>query len=222
MTAVDLRFCAILDPERVGGDLGEVALAAARGGCTLVELRGGGATTRTRVADARRVKASLEGTAVRVLVAGRVDVALAAEADGVHLEQNDMHANDARRLLGRDRVIGVAVRNPAQADELYRLPVDFSWVSSIFAPENADPDGEPNGLNGLSRVAFRARLASGGTPVGARGGLELPNVGRVVGAGADGVAVRLDARSPEQALEAAGAIRRKVDEALATRASYRL
>jgi thiamine-phosphate pyrophosphorylase len=221
MTAIDLRFCAILDVERLTGDPADVALAAARGGCTLVEWNGANAATRAEIDVIRRVKARLAGTGVRLVVRGRVDVALAAEADGVHLEQPDMHPTDARWLLGRDRLVGITVHSPSQADELYRLPVDFCWVSPVFP---AEPDASPpeaQGLNGLSRVSFRARLASGGLPVGARGGISASNIGQVIGAGADGIAIGFGALSAKEVLDTAAAIRRKVDEALSARTAQR-
>lgn len=221
MKAVDLRFCAVLDVDRLAGEPGEVAHAAAQGGCTLVEWAGPSAGTRAQIDAARRVKARLDGTGVRLVVRGRVDIALAAEADGVHLEQSDMHATDARQLLGRNKLVGITVQSPSQADELYRLPVDFCWVSPVFPAEPDTSASDAQGLNGLSRVSFRARLASGGLPVGAGGGITLANVGPVIGAGADGVAVEFGALSAEAVAEAAGALRRKVDEALAARTAQR-
>lgn len=221
MTAIDLRFCAILDVERLTGDPADVALAAARGGCTLVEWNGANAATRAEIDVIRRVKARLAGTGVRLVVRGRVDVALAAEADGVHLEQPDMHPTDARWLLGRDRLVGITVHSPSQADELYRLPVDFCWVSPVFPAEPDTSPPEAQGLNGLSRVSFRARLASGGLPVGARGGISASNIGQVIGAGADGIAIGFGALSAKEVLDTAAAIRRKVDEALSARTAQR-
>lgn len=221
MRAIDLRFCAILDSERLTGDPGEAALAAAQGGCTLLEWTGTSAATRGQIEAARQVRARLDGTAARLVVRGRLDIALAAEADGVHLEQGDMHPTDARRLLGRDKLVGITVQSPAQADELYRLPVDFCWVAPVFPPEAETAAAETQGLNGLSRIAFRARLASGGLPVGAGGGIALSNIGQVIGAGADGVAVGFGAVSAREIRETAGAIRRKVDEALSARTAQR-
>lgn len=221
MTAVDLRFCAILDLDDLAGDPGEAALALVRGGCTLLELVSRDGSTRARIEAGRRVKARLAGMGVPLLYRARVDVAFAADADGVHLEQTDMHPSDARRLLGRDALVGITVQRPAEADELYRLPVDFCRVSPVFAAEPEASTVEAGGLNGLSRIAFRARLASGGIPVGAAGGIDQSNIGQVIGAGADGVAVRFPTPPARDMVEAAGAIRRKVDEALAARTAQR-
>lgn len=221
MTAVDLRFCAILDVEHLTGDAADVALAATRGGCTLVECAGTSAATRSQIEAARAIRERLAGSGVPFVVRSRVDIALAADADGVHLGQDDMHPTDARRLLGRDRLVGITVQSPAQADELYRLPVDFCWVSPVFPAEPDTPAPEAQGLNGLSRVSFRARLASGGLPVGAGGGIAMSNIGQVIGAGADGIAVAFGGLSAKEALETAGTIRRKVDEVLSARTAQR-
>lgn len=221
MTAVDLRACAILDADLLGGrDPTAAALAAARGGFTLLEVRDGRSGARLFVDSVRQIKAALAGSGVPVVVASRVDVALATAADGVSLEQADMHPVDARRLLGATSLIGITVETPAQADELYRLPVDWCWVGPVF-PDDAEAEPDTRlGLNGLSRVAFRARLASGGLPVGATGGIDHGRAALVIGAGADGVAVawQAEGRAGE---EAARALRRAVERAVETRGVVR-
>lgn len=219
MAALDLRLCAVLDPERPEGDPAELARAAARGGCTLLEQACSGGHARRAVENARRLRAALEGTGVPLLVAGRVDVAVAAEADGVHLEQSDLHPAEARALIGRDRLLTLTIEAPAQADELYRMPVDGCWIAPVFA--GADAAGEGLGLSGFGRIAFRARLASGGVPVGASGGITAAIVARVIGAGADGVRIGFDGLRPEEAFETVRSIRRRVDEALAARGGSR-
>lgn len=219
MAALDPRLCVVLDPERPEGDPAELARAAARGGCTLLEQASSGGHARQAVETARRLRAALGGTGVPLLVAGRVDVSFAAEADGVHLEQADLHPIEARALIGRGRLLTLTIEDPAQADELYRMPVDGCWIAPIFA--GVDAAGEGLGLNGLSRIAFRARLASGGAPVGASGGIEAATAARVIGAGADGVRVGLHGLRPEEAFETVRSIRRAVDEALAARGGGR-
>ncbi|MFL5169415.1 MAG: thiamine phosphate synthase, partial [Microvirga sp.] len=190
MNAVDLRLYGIVDPGRTGGrDPVPLAAAAVAGGCTLIQYRDKEADTRTFVARARSLKAALAGTRVPLLVNDRVDVALAAQADGVHVGQDDMHAADARRLLGPEAIVGLTIKTPAQADELYRLPVDYACIGGVFptaSKANAEP---PVGLDGFSRIAFRARLAGGKLPVGAIAGIDHTNAAAVIAAGADGVAV---------------------------------
>ena len=125
MNRVDLRLYGILDPERTRGrPLPDLARAAAAGGCTLIQYRDKHAGGRALVETTRALKAALAGTGVPLLVNDRVDVALAAGADGVHLGQSDMHPADARRLLGREAIVGLTLKTPAHADEMYRMAVD--------------------------------------------------------------------------------------------------
>ena len=100
---VDLRLYALVDPERaVGRDLAVLARLVAQGGATLVQLRDKHSDTRAMVARARAIKAALAPLNVPLLINDRIDVALAAGADGAHVGQDDMAVEDARRLLGPD------------------------------------------------------------------------------------------------------------------------
>jgi thiamine-phosphate pyrophosphorylase len=218
MNPVDLRLYGIVDPARAGGrDLADLVRAAAAGGCTLIQYRDKEADVRTLVARARAVKAALEGSRVPLLVNDRVDVALAAGADGVHLGQDDMHAADARRVLGPQAVIGITIKTPAQADELYRLPVDYACIGGVFATVSKANPEPPVGLEGFSRIAFRARLAGGKIPVGAIAGIDHANAASVIAMGADGVAVISAIFSAEDVAAAARRLRTAVDQALAAR-----
>jgi thiamine-phosphate pyrophosphorylase len=189
MNRVDLTLYGIVDPERTGGrPLADLARAAAAGGCTLIQYRDKHGDARRLVENARALKAALAGTGVPLLVNDRVDVALAAGADGVHLGQGDMHPADARRLLGREALVGLTLKTPAQADEMYRMPVDYACIGGVFATPSKDNPDPPIGLDGLARVAFRARLAAS-VPVGAIAGIDAANAASVIASGADGVAV---------------------------------
>jgi thiamine-phosphate pyrophosphorylase len=218
MNAVDLRLYGIVDSGRTGGrDPVPLAAAAVAGGCTLIQYRDKEADTRTFVARARSLKAALAGTRVPLLVNDRVDVALAAQADGVHVGQDDMHAADARRLLGPEAIIGLTIKTAAQADELYRLPVDYACIGGVFptaSKANADP---AVGLDGFSRIAFRARLAGGKLPVGAIAGIDHANAAAVIAAGADGVAVIAAIFAADDVAAAARRLRAIIDQALAAR-----
>jgi thiamine-phosphate pyrophosphorylase len=218
MRAVDMRLYGVLDPERAHGrDLATVAAAAAAGGCTLIQYRDKKADTRTFVTRARALKAALKDTKVPLLINDRVDVALATGADGVHVGQEDMHPSDARRLLGPGAIIGITIKTPAQADELFRLPVDYACIGGVFASASKDNPGHPIGLDGLGRIIFRAHLAAAGTPVAAIAGIDAMNAASVIGAGADGVAVISAVFAADDVEGAARGMRAIVDRALAAR-----
>jgi thiamine-phosphate pyrophosphorylase len=219
VTAVDLRLYGILDTGRLGGDaahLADLARSAVRGGCTLLQLRDKSADTRAVVARARVLATAALG--VPVLVNDRVDVALAAGADGVHLGQEDMAPADARRLLGPGAIVGLTLKTSGHADALYREPVDYGCIGGVFATASKDNPDPPVGLDGLKRILFRARLARGPAfPVGAIAGIDEANAPGVVGAGADGVAVIASLFVSPDVEAAARRLRAAVDGALAAR-----
>ncbi|WP_046868286.1 thiamine phosphate synthase [Microvirga massiliensis] len=189
MNAVDLRLYGIIDPVWTGGRPAvDLARAAVAGGCTLIQYRDKSDDVRRMVDSARALKSALAETGVPLLINDRVDVAIASGADGVHLGQTDMHPADARRLLGPSAIIGLTVKTAAQADETFRLPVDYTCIGGVFSTGSKVNEDPPVGLEGFSRIAFRARLASG-APVGAIAGITADNAGSVIAAGADGVAV---------------------------------
>ncbi len=116
MEQVDLRLYAIVDPEHTGGhDIVELTRAVARGGATLVQLRDKVNSTADMIAEARALKAALAPLGVPLIINDRVEVARAVEADGVHLGQEDMSIEEARRLLGPGPFIGLSIRTEAQA-----------------------------------------------------------------------------------------------------------
>src|SRR3979409_853071 len=107
---VDLRLYALVDPEHAGGrDLAELSRLVGQGGETLGQPRATCSDKRPIVDRARAIKAALAPLNISLLVNDRVDVALASGADGVHVGQQDMAVAEARRLLGRRRVVGLWV-----------------------------------------------------------------------------------------------------------------
>jgi thiamine-phosphate pyrophosphorylase len=187
---VDLRLYALLDPERAGGhELAELGREVAAGGATLVQLRDKHGSTRRLIAEARAIKAALASSGVPVLVNDRVDVALAAGADGVHVGQDDMPAADARRLLGPAAVIGLSVKTIAQAEAAPLEALDYVCVGGVFVTASKDNVAAPIGLAGLKTILAVLRARAPDFPVGAIAGIDETNAGEVVAAGADGVAV---------------------------------
>src|SRR5579863_5523090 len=123
---IDLRLNAIVDPERAGGhDLADLARLCAQGGATLVQLRDKVNETRAMVAAARAIKQALAPLGVPFVVNDRVDVALAAKADGVHLGPDDMAIEDARVILGSAAIIGASVKSVEAAEALPVELIDY-------------------------------------------------------------------------------------------------
>jgi thiamine-phosphate pyrophosphorylase len=219
---VDLRLNAIVDPERSGGrPLAELARLCAQGGSTLVQLRDKLSETRAMVDLARAIKAALKPFAVPFVVNDRVDVALAAEADGVHLGQDDMPAADARRILGPHAIIGLSVKNIGEAEAAPVELIDYVGSGGVYATLSKQQKNAPIGPEGLARIIdvlrARARKANKELPVCGIAGIDATNAGAVIGAGADGVAVISALSLNPDPAAAARALRQIVDAMLAKR-----
>jgi thiamine-phosphate pyrophosphorylase len=154
---------------------------------------------------------------VPLLINDRVDVALAAGADGVHVGQDDMAVADARALLGPQAIIGLSIKTVAQAEAAPLELLDYVCVGGVFATTSKDNPDPPIGLTGLRRIVdvFRARQA--GFPVGAIAGIDAGNAAETVAAGADGVAVISTLSLAPDPTAATRALRQVLDAALATR-----
>ena len=135
MKPLDLRLNAIIDPERASGrDLVDLARRVAEGGATLLQLRDKKSDTRHMVEMARAIKAVLAPYAIPLVVNDRIDVALAAHADGVHIGPDDMAAEDARALLGANAIIGVSIKSVAAAEAAPVGLVDYAGVGGVYPP----------------------------------------------------------------------------------------
>jgi thiamine-phosphate pyrophosphorylase len=215
---VDLRLYAIVDPEHAGGRaLPELAKLLAAGGATLVQLRDKKSDTRVMVETARAVKAALKPFRVPLLVNDRIDVALAAQADGVHVGQTDMAVEDARRLLGRNAIIGLSVKSAALAEAAPIDLIDYAGIGGVYATTSKDNPNPPIGVEGLRRIVdvFRRRYPN--FPTCAIAGINAANAGATIAAGADGVSVISALSLAPDPTAAANAMRAVVDDALAAR-----
>jgi thiamine-phosphate pyrophosphorylase len=187
---VDLRLYALLDPERAGdATLGSLAQAVADGGATLVQLRNKLGSTRELVAQARDLKALLAPRSIPLLVNDRVDVALAAAADGVHVGWDDMAAEDARRLLGPGAIIGLSIKTQAQAQAAPIEIIDYVCIGGVFATASKHNPEPPVGIDGLKSILTVIRRRAPRLPIGAIAGIDANNAAAVVAAGVDGIAV---------------------------------
>ena len=211
---VDVRLNAIVDPERANGrPLAELARMVVAGGATLIQLRDKHGTTRRMIDEARAIKAALAGTGVPLVVNDRVDVALIAEADGVHVGQDDIRVEDARRLLGPKAIIGLSIKSVALANAAPIEQLDYVGVGGVYATTSKDNPNPPIGVNGLRDIvdAFRKRRRD--LPLCGIAGIDASNAAAVVAAGADGVAV-ISALSMQADPEAAAReLRGVVDQA---------
>lgn len=180
---VDLRLYAIVDPERAGGrDLDALARRLAEGGATLVQLRDKLGDTRRLVDEARAIKAALAPYRVPLVMNDRVDVALAAGADGVHLPAAGIPPADARRLLPPSALVGVSCHSAEDVARARDGGASYAFLSPIFDTPSKRGYGSPLGVEAL-RAASKL-----GLPLVALGGVTPERVPALLAAGAAGVA----------------------------------
>ena len=219
MPKVDYRLNAIVDVDAIGGsrDLGQLALSAARGGATIIQYRDKNSPTRVMVERARTIHAALSGTGVPLVVNDRIDVALAAGVEGVHVGREDMLVADARRLLGPDAIIGLTVKDEADAQAAIEADIDYACIGGLFETP-AKHNLQPIGFEGFSRLAPIIRKVKPDLPIGAIAGIDLARTPPAIAAGADGVAVISAIFRQDDPQGATAALLAAVDEALKERA----
>jgi thiamine-phosphate pyrophosphorylase len=216
--SADLRLYALVDPQQAGGrDLAELAWQLAHGGATLVQLRDKHGSTQAMVETARSIREKLAPLGVPFLVNDRADVAFAAGADGVHLGQDDMTVEDARRLLGPHAVIGLSIKTLEQAARAPVEHLDYVCIGGVFATSSKDNPAPPIGLAGLRAIFGKMRARDPDLPIGAIAGIDAGNAASVIAAGADGVAVISALSLAPDPQAAARDLRAIVEAALAKR-----
>ena len=215
---LDLRLNAIVDPERAGGhQLADLAARCVRGGATLIQLRDKRSDTRTLIEEARAIKQALAPCAVPFVVNDRVDVAMAAGADGVHLGQDDMAVEDARRLLGSHAIIGLSIKSAEEAEAARLDLVDYVGSGGVYATSSKQQKNAPIGPTGLARIIAVLRRRAADLPVCGIAGIDASNAAEVIAAGADGVAVISALSLVSSPESAARQLREIIDAVLAKR-----
>lgn len=167
-----------------GRSLPDLVREAVAGGISVVQLREKDCSTRDFLELARALKNALIGTGVPLLINDRVDIALAVDADGVHIGQQDMPYISARELLGPDAIIGLSVESAADAEQAEKLDVDYLGLSPVFVTPTKAELTRQLGVAGVReiRCLSRHRLV-------AIGGIHAGNAADILAAGADGIAV---------------------------------
>ena len=158
------------------------------GGATLVQLREKNASPKDFYEQAKEALEIARKNNVKIIINDRVDIALALKADGVHLGQDDLQPEHARKILGEKAIIGFSTHNFQQAVEAVRLPIDYLAIGPVFATKTKENPYMVVGVEGVRKV----REAVGDFPLVAIGGITSENHRRVLQAGADSVAVISD------------------------------
>ncbi len=163
------------------GNLSDV-LQAVSCGVEVVQYRNKNRETRQMYEEAMRLREICRDSGSIFLINDRVDIALATDADGVHLGQSDMPCPAARKLLGPERIIGVTVHSLAEALQAESMGADYLGVSPIFQTATKPDAGKPAGITLIEEIRAQVEI-----PLIAIGGINHSNAGEVVRAGADGL-----------------------------------
>ncbi len=192
------RLYAILDAACFSDAAGMFTAAEelAAAGCTLLQYRNKSGNALQILDQARELKARL-GARVKLIMNDRADLCLAAQYDGLHVGQDDLSPEAARRIIGLDRWLGVSTHNPEQLAEAVKTSADYLAIGPVFATASkANPDPVV-GLEGVRRARELTRK-----PLVAIGGITRANARSVIDAGADSVAVISDLlREPRKSAE---------------------
>src|SRR3989442_414423 len=168
-----------------GRDMLSVAAAALDGGATVIQLRDKTASTRLLIEEGLALRALTRERGALLIVDDRIDVALAIEADGAHVGQDDdMPIALARKLLGPDRILGVSAGTLQEARIAVAGGADYLGVGPIYATNTKADAGQPIGLPLLPALASRYS-----TPLIAIGGIKIDNAAAALQAGETGIAV---------------------------------
>lgn len=187
----DLSLYLVLDPvlcgdvyERGFDGMVRTALEAAAGGATIVQLRAPDWRKGRKVACASKLLEALRPRGVPLIIDDDADVMLAAGADGLHIGQKDLSAEDARRLIGPDAILGLSINHLPELAEIPPETVDYIGIGPVFGTQTKKDAGAALGLTQLAEIAQASSL-----PSVAIGGIKLAQTQAVMHAGVNGIAV---------------------------------
>jgi len=184
--------------ETLGRNLEFVVEEALRGGVRAVQLRDKGATSKELYETAYELRRLTARYGAKLLINDRVDVALAVEADGVHIGADSLPIYKVRKLLGEKRLIGVSCHNQVQAITAQEMGADFITFGPVYYTASKAPYGDPVGVERLRSVTEILQI-----PVFALGGIKPENCPEVVSCGVRGVALISAVLSAPQPRDAA-------------------
>jgi thiamine-phosphate pyrophosphorylase len=156
---------------------------AVLGGCTVVQLREKTASSREFYRTAVKVREITSRLKVPLIINDRADIALAVNADGVHIGQGDLPYDEVRRITGQDKIIGVSVSNLAEAKEAADMGADYLGVGAMF-PTGTKTDSNLTSMEELRRIRDKIKI-----PLVVIGGINRNTIPLFNGTGIDGLAV---------------------------------
>lgn len=185
MKIFDLSLYLVTDRSlSLGRPLTQVVEDAVRGGVTMVQLREKDCSSKAFLNYAIELKKCLRPYNVPLIINDRLDIALACDAEGLHIGQNDIPYQLARKILGKNKIIGLSVENIEDAIAANQLDVDYIGISPVFATPTKTDTAKALGLEGVKNITDISLHPSVGI-----GGINRTNAQDILKAGANGVSV---------------------------------
>lgn len=185
MVSFDLSLYLVTDRSlSLGRSLEYVVSEAAKGGVTMVQLREKDCSTQEFYQQAILLKECLRPYNIPLIINDRLDIALACDAEGLHIGQSDMPYAVARELLGKHKIIGLSVECLQDAIDANELDVDYIGISPVFGTPTKTDTAPALGLEGIREIIKISRHKSVGI-----GGINHTNASDIIVAGADGISV---------------------------------
>lgn len=180
---MDLRLYAVTDRSYLTGvDLIHAVELAIRGGATIIQLREKKITSREFYELALKIKQVTKRSNIPLIINDRADIALAVDADGLHVGQEDLPADVARRIIGPSRILGVSAKTVDEALKAEKDGADYLGVGAVF-PTPTKPESDAIGIEGVKRIKEAVKI-----PVVAIGGITKENAYEIIhDAGVDGI-----------------------------------
>ncbi|MFL0269494.1 thiamine phosphate synthase [Candidatus Clostridium radicumherbarum] len=182
---IDYSLYLVTDRSFLGNkSLKDAISEAIEGGVSFIQIREKDISTRAFYNIASEVKEVTDYYKVPLVVNDRIDIAQAIDADGVHLGQSDMPIQVARKILGKNKIIGISVENVKEAKVAEENGADYVGVGTIFYTGTKKDINKPIGLEGLKEVCSSIKI-----PKVAIGGINKNNLKDILKAGVDGAAI---------------------------------
>lgn len=185
MNSFDLSLYLVTDRSlSKGRSIEHIVEEAVKGGVTIVQLREKNISTIEFYNIACSLKELLAPHNIPLIINDRLDIAIASNADGIHIGQSDMPYEVVRKILGKDKIIGLSVETIDQAREANKLDVDYIGLSPVFSTNTKTDINTPLELEGIKEIASFTKHKTV-----AIGGINKSNTGDIIKNGADGIAV---------------------------------
>lgn len=201
------RLYLILDKDTCpGGDVAGIFRQVSKSGIDMVQLRENTACNREFLRDARIIRRLSRECGIIYIVNNRADIALLSDADGLHLGQSDLTLNDARKLLGRNKIFGISCHNLSETLKAQDEGADYIGIGPVFQTKTK-PDSQPLNLSLLKKINRKIKI-----PYFVIGGIDSSNIRAIISSGAKRFAVCRAICHAKNVKKAASDLKKLIDQ----------